>query len=125
MITPPEDPAPITEGCLPCARAAASVRARSAGFWNEARPQRPTISSGRIVAGISGATPGSGAGVGDEENDGRLMLPHAPRNSVSAEAIPRLPIARALSDLTIEHSPGKIRVAAPVPQPSVKLLSEQ
>ena len=32
------------------------------GSWNEARPQRPTISSARIEAGISGATPGSGAG---------------------------------------------------------------
>jgi len=34
---------------------------------------------------------GSGATEGDDENDGRLMLPHAPRNIVSAEAIPRLP----------------------------------
>jgi hypothetical protein len=54
-----------------------------------------------MVAGISGATPGSGAAVGDDENDGRLMLPHAPRNIVSAEAIARLPAARALPDLTM------------------------
>src|ERR1700738_5421419 len=101
MIPPPEEPAPITYGCLHCARAAASVRARSAGFWNDARPQRPTISSGRIVAGISGATPGSGAGEGLDENDGRLMLPHAPRNIVSAEAIPRLATPRTLRDLTM------------------------
>src|SRR5437899_4117253 len=101
MITPPEDPGPITYGCLHCVRAAASVRARSLGFWNDARPQRPTISSGRMVAGTSGATPGSGAVEGDDENDGRLMLPHAPRNIVSAEAIPRLPTARALRDQTM------------------------
>ena len=87
-----------------------------------AMPRHPRFSPS--VAGISGATPGS-CTEGDDENDGRFMLPHAPRSIASAEAIPRLPIARALSDLTIEHSPGKIRVAAPVPQPSVKLLSEQ
>jgi hypothetical protein len=48
-----------------------------------------------MVAGISGAKPGSGAAVGADENDGRLMLPHAPKNIVNAEAIPRLPTARA------------------------------
>jgi hypothetical protein len=49
-----------------------------------------------MVAGISGATPGSGAGGGDDdENDGKLMLPHPPRNIVSAEAIARLLTARA------------------------------
>src|SRR5437899_6598582 len=100
MITPPEDPGPITYGCLHCARAAASVRARSLGFWNDARPQRPTISSGRMDAGTSGTT-GSGATDGEDENEGRLMLPHAPRNTVSAEAIPRLATARALRDLTM------------------------
>jgi hypothetical protein len=56
-----------------------------------------------MVAGISGATPGSGAGEGVEfdENDGRLMLLHAPSNIVSAEAIPRLATPRALPDLTM------------------------
>src|ERR1700686_3392678 len=54
-----------------------------------------------MVAGISGATPGSGAAVGPDENDGRLMLPHAPRKIVSAEAIPRLATVRPLSDLTM------------------------
>jgi hypothetical protein len=78
-----------------------------------------------MLAGISGATPGSGAGVGDDdENDGRLKLPQAPRNKLSAEAIPRLATVRTLSDLTMA-SPRQKFVAAPVPQPSVKLLSEQ
>jgi hypothetical protein len=55
-----------------------------------------------MVAGMSGATPGSGAAVGvDDEKDGRLILPHAPSNSASAEAIPRLATVRALSDLTM------------------------
>jgi hypothetical protein len=77
-----------------------------------------------MVAGISGATPGSGAAVGDDDNDGRLKLPHAPRNSVNAEAIPRLATPRALRDLTMVF-PRANFVAASVPQPSVKLLSEQ
>jgi hypothetical protein len=56
-----------------------------------------------MVAGISGATPGSaaGGGVDDEENDGRLKLLHAPRNSVNAEAIPRLATVRTQPDLTM------------------------
>ena len=49
----------------------------------------------------SGATPGSGADEGDDENDGRLMLPHAPRNIASADAIPRLATPRTLRKLTI------------------------
>jgi hypothetical protein len=53
-----------------------------------------------MVAGISGTAAGSGAVVGADENDGRLMLPQAPRNIASAEAIPRLATARALHDLT-------------------------
>jgi hypothetical protein len=52
------------------------------------------------------------------------MLPHAPRNIVSAEATPKLATARALGNLTMAFPPNKF-VAAPVPQPSVKLLSEQ
>src|SRR5450759_2152916 len=101
MTTPPEVPAPITYGCLHCAFAAISVRARSAGFWYDARPQRPTISSARMVAGISGAASGSGAAVGADDNDGRLKLPQAPRNIVSAEAIPRLATVRTLTNLTM------------------------
>ena len=51
----------------------------------------------------SGSSSGSGAAVGadDEDSDGRLKLPQAPRNNVSAEAIPRLATVRALSDLTM------------------------
>jgi hypothetical protein len=52
--------------------------------------------------------PGSGATAGDDEKDGRLMLPHAPRNIVSTEAIPRLATARTLTDL-IMVSPEQIR----------------
>jgi hypothetical protein len=68
--------------------------------------------------------PGSGGGEeGDDEKDGRLMLPHAPRNIVSAEAIPRLATARTLHDLTMV-SPEQIR-GRTHPQPSAKPLSEQ
>jgi hypothetical protein len=49
-----------------------------------------------MVAGNSGPTPGSGAAVGV---DVRLMLPQAPKKTVSAEAIPRLAIARAQLEL--------------------------
>src|SRR5258706_1647391 len=52
-----------------------------------------------MVAGTSGT--GSGAPDGEDENEGRLMLPHAPRNIVSAQANPRLATARALLDLTM------------------------
>src|SRR6516162_381668 len=100
MTTLPFVPAPITYGCLHCALAAASVRARSLGFWNEARPHLPTISSARIVAGISGTGAGSGA-EGDDEKEGRLMLLHAPRKIANAEAIPRFAAARALCEPTI------------------------
>ncbi len=90
----------------------------------DVNPQRPTISSARMVAGISGATPGSGAGGGEDEKDGRLMLLHAPRNIVSVDSIPRLVTARTLRDLTMVFPRTKF-VAAPVPQPSAKPLSEQ
>ena len=50
---------------------------------------------------MAGATPGSVGGAEEDDNDGRLMLPHPPRNIVSAVAIPRLATARALSDLTM------------------------
>src|SRR5450759_3972500 len=55
-----------------------------------------------MVAGISGAMPGSGADVGvEDDSEGRLKLPHPPRKIVSAEAIPRLATVRTLSDLTM------------------------
>jgi hypothetical protein len=60
------------------------------------------------VAGISGAALGSGGAEGDDEKDGKLMLPHPPRNIVSAEAIPRLATVRALRDPTM-FSPKQIR----------------
>jgi hypothetical protein len=75
-----------------------------------------------MVAGISGAGAGSGAAVGP--NDGRLTPPQAPSSSASAEAIPRLATARALHELTMAFPQSKF-VAAPVPQPIAKLLSEQ
>ena len=49
--------------------------------------------------------------------------PHAPSNIVSAEAIARLATVRTLYDLTMA-SPRQI-LAAPVRQPSLKLLPEQ
>jgi hypothetical protein len=61
-----------------------------------------------MVAGISGATLGSGAAEGDDEKDGRLMLPHAARNIVSAEAIPRLATPRKLRNLNM-ISPKQMR----------------
>jgi hypothetical protein len=76
------------------ARAATSVRARSLGFWNEASPHLPTISSARIVAGISATGAGSGAAEGDDEKEGRLILLHAPKKIASIEAIPRLAAVR-------------------------------
>jgi hypothetical protein len=73
---------------------------------------------------MSGATWGSGGGVGPDEKEGRLMPLHAPRNAASAEAIPNLTIVRALLDL-IMASPERKSLTASVPQPSAKLLSEQ
>jgi hypothetical protein len=61
-----------------------------------------------MVAGTSGATPGSGATEGDDDNDGRLKLPHAP----------------TLRDQIMAFPPNKF-LAALLAQPSVKLLSEQ
>src|SRR6185503_17388063 len=67
-----------------------------------------------MVDGISGTGAGSGADVGDEENDGRLVLLHAPKSIASAEASPRLAVSRALREPTM--SPPSI--SAFVPQPS-------
>ena len=85
--------------------AAASVLARSAGFWNEARPQRPTISSARIEAGISGPAPGSGGGAEPEENDGRLILLQPAKNIASAAAAERFAAMRALRVPFIQFPP--------------------
>jgi hypothetical protein len=56
---------------------------------------------------MSGATAGSGGAEGAEENEGRLMLPHAPSNTASAEAIPRLTTVRVL-DLIMASPKAKI-----------------
>ena len=78
-----------------------------------------------MLAGISGATAGSVGAEGPDEKDGRLMPPpHAPSNIVSAEAIPRLATVRTLYDLTMAF-PRTTFLAAPVPQPSLKLPPEQ
>src|ERR1700728_4163802 len=127
MMTPPLVPAPITYGCLHWAFAAASVRARSLGFWKDASPHLPTISSARIVAGISGIGADSGAGDGDDdEKEGRLMLLHAARKIASTEAIPRLVAARA-PDEPIIFSPkqicGRTRPAAKRKSPAVATTS--
>jgi hypothetical protein len=66
-----------------------------------------------MVAGISGATPGSGAGSVFVDIDGRLKLLHAPRNSVSAEAVASLTTVCALSIPIIPHSPRISRLQRP------------
>jgi hypothetical protein len=73
---------------------------------------------------MSGAIWGSGGGVGPDENEGRLMPLHAPRNTASAEAIPRLTTARVLLELIMASPKAKIvdRIRL---QPSAKLLPEQ
>ena len=53
------------------------------------------------------------------------MLPHAPRNTVKAEAIPRLTTVRVLLELIITSPQSEKSLTASVPQPSAKLLSEQ
>ena len=73
---------------------------------------------------MSGASPGAaGSGAELDDNDGRLMLLHAPRNIVSAEAIARLATTRALPDPIITFP--RAVLAAPVLQPIVKRLPEQ
>jgi hypothetical protein len=82
-----------------------------------------------MVAGISGATPGSGGALGpDDDSDGRLMLLHAPRNIVSAEAIARLATTRALPDPIIAFPPsifGRTRPAANRKTPAGAMTSIQ
>jgi hypothetical protein len=77
-----------------------------------------------MVAGMSGATPGSGGGAELDDSDGRLMLLHAPRSIVSAEAIARLATTRAVPDPIIAF-PQTSFLAAPVLQPTVKHVPEQ
>src|SRR6267154_4025158 len=78
---------------------------------------------------MSGATGGSAGAVGPEEKEGRLMLPHAPRNAASAEAIPRLTTVRALLDLIIVSPRAKIvdriRPAAKRKTPVGAMMSSQ
>jgi hypothetical protein len=81
----------------------------------------PTISSGRIVAGISGTGAGSGAAEGDDENEGRLMLLHAPSKIASTEATPRLAAIRAPPEPIISIPPESD--GRPVRQPSAKTLT--
>jgi hypothetical protein len=76
-----------------------------------------------MVAGISGASPGSVAGAELDDNDGSVLL-HPPRKIVSADAVARLASVRALRELIIVF-PRAIPSAAPVKQPSAKLLPEQ
>jgi hypothetical protein len=77
-----------------------------------------------MVAGMSGATAGSGGAEGPDEKEGRLMPLHAPRNTAKPAAIQRLTAARVLLEL-IMASPEQKSLTASVPQPSAKLLSEQ
>ena len=80
-----------------------------------------------MVAGISGATPGSASGAELDDSDGRLMLLHAASKIVSADAIARLATVRALRELIIAFPraiPWQI-LAAPVKQPTAKRLPEQ
>jgi hypothetical protein len=66
-----------------------------------------------MVAGTSGATPGSGAA--DGEDGDRLKLLQAPRKIVSAATTPRLAIVRAIGELSMlspEQIPGRSRPAA-------------
>jgi len=52
-----------------------------------------------MLAGISGATPGStGSGEELEDSEGRLKLLHPAKNIVSADVIAKLATLRALPD---------------------------
>src|ERR1700722_6129180 len=126
MMTPPLVPAPITYGCLHWAFAATSVRARSLGFWKDASPHLPTISSGRIVAGISGNGAASGAGAGEDAKEGGLMQLSPPEKNPSNKSIPSLVAGRAPHEPTI-FSPkqicGRTRPAAKRKSPAVATTS--
>ena len=78
-----------------------------------------------MVAGISGATPGSASGAELDDSDGRLMLLHAASKIVSADAIARLATVRALRELIIAFPRAIWHLAAPVKQPTAKRLPEQ
>jgi hypothetical protein len=73
------------------------------------------------VGGTSGSTAASGAAGVDGV---RLKLLQAPRKIVSAEAIPRLVIARTLCELVMA-SPSEQDGGRPAPHPSAKWLSRQ
>jgi hypothetical protein len=53
-----------------------------------------------MLAGISGATPGSASGAVLDDNDGSVLL-QAPRKIVSADAVAKLASVRALRELII------------------------
>src|ERR1700685_1566750 len=92
-MTPPEGERSIVYGCEHWPRAAASVRARSCSRWYDARPQRPTTSSGRTLGGTSAAAGGDGGG-GEEGNGVLKLLPkfvELQPASVSTPAASRTP----------------------------------
>src|ERR1041384_8303608 len=60
-----------------------------------------------MLAGMSGATAGSGGALGADENDGKLMLPHAPKNAPIDKTIPRLRMVRVLFELIMAFSPNQ------------------
>jgi len=78
-----------------------------------------------MVAGISGATPGSGAGVDDEEPNMLKFVVSQPASKIaSVEMMARLATGRALPDLIMGIPPTHL-TAAPVQQPSAKLQPGQ
>jgi hypothetical protein len=64
-----------------------------------------------MVAGTSGATPGSGAT--DDEGEFRLKLLQAPRNTARADMVERLAIVRAYPRLTMAFPRKKDRGRIP------------
>jgi hypothetical protein len=68
-----------------------------------------------MVAGMSGATAGSGGAEGPDEKDGRLTPLHAPTNTANAEAIPRLTTVRVLLDLIMASPQKRKSLTASVP----------
>ena len=78
-----------------------------------------------MVAGISGATPGSGAGA--DWDEAKLRQAHAaaagPKQQRQAETTARLATVRACPELIMAFP--RTNLAAPVTQPSAKPLPEQ
>src|SRR5713226_6667903 len=68
-----------------------------------------------MVAGMSGATPGSGATGADDDPKLNPVVSQPPKKTVSAATIARLATGRALHDLIMaspEQIPGRTRHAA-------------